>query len=188
MGLLDIIPGVSTGKTIVAAGTGFAVGSVGMHLIGQHGKKKIEKKAEKEKEKLIKQYESKLKEHDDYILEKEKSAIARVAILKILAWKDNILHDKEKIFLVDYIVKCVDIRDSHKIQAIKEIEIAPPKIDRLYEYIPFLAQNKIELCSSAEEIEGFKCILNIFAMLDKEIHTDEQKYISKVISQIESLL
>ncbi|WP_417784216.1 TerB family tellurite resistance protein [Terasakiella pusilla] len=180
MGVLDIIPGVTTSKII----GGTVAGSVGGYLLAKlSSKQKLEQ--EKEQRALIeKQNEELIQRIKEMDHEKEERALLRVSILRHIAWEDGELLDAEKLYIINFIINSPDISDFMKIEAIKEIDIQPSTIKKIFDnYFSFF--KTIELFKTREEYEGFKEILHQIAYADGTFCSKEEEFIKNILKKSE---
>jgi len=183
MGVLDIIPGVSTVKTAGTATAGALAGGIGGYVLGRFSQKK-KTEQEREARKAVEEQNALLIQRLQEInLEREELALVRVSILRNIAWEDGDLKDSEKLYIIDYILKSPDIRDNMKLEAMREIDIKP---------VPFITFTKnffsrfhnIELFKTNEELEGFKAILYQIGHVDGELSVEEEKFITTITERL----
>ncbi|MGE4293619.1 MAG: TerB family tellurite resistance protein [Desulfovibrio sp.] len=180
MGVLDVIPGVSAAKSLVAGVGGAALGGVMGFFVGRRGQKEARKELEaarkefeQEKTRLV----ARLERLDQ---EREEMALLRVALLRQLAWEDGVLSDSEKLFIIDYIVQSDDIMDSKKIEAIKELDLKPARISNFLKHVGERLTTPPRICGSRIEAEGFVSVLTKVAHVDGEYTRDEERYVEYV--------
>lgn len=108
-------------------------------------------------------------------------AVLRVAILRELAWRDGILHDKEKLYLYEYVLSCSDISAEVKIELMQDINIPVNKIAGFWKVIKKSYKDKV--FASQEEKQGFERILYELAGIDGHQDKCELSYIESVLNQ-----
>ncbi len=169
MGLLDIGAPNSVMTLIGVTGAG-ATG----YVLGRSGKSEFKKKwktAEQERQELS----ERIGEVD---IERQHRAIAKVAILRQLAWKDGKLHDVEKLFIYDYILENPDLAADTKVLVMKEIGNPPSALVDFWDTVS--KRNKDIFCGK-DEREGFKSVLAELAHVDGSYDKDEERYINRVL-------
>jgi hypothetical protein len=178
--LLNFIPGANQLKSFAGGVTiGTVSASITTYILC---KKSQTKKILEEQKKLIEKENQKLiKEIKSINIEKQALAITRISILKQLAWADGNFLDQEKLFIIDYIINCSNLRDDMKVQAIKELDEKPINFMDFMDYFCRKFKN-IQFCQTTEEYYGFRNLLLRLSYVDKELSKDEQKYINYILA------
>jgi hypothetical protein len=175
MGLLDVVPGVGEARTIA----GMAVGGIVGYFSGRRS-------AAQEIRQLKTQYHSLEEEVQD--LRKRlgavdatrlQRALLKIAILRQLAWKDEVLDPRELVFLHKFILQHPDLPADYKIQVMLEVSEKPSVMEQFWQYID--ANYRTQLYNCEEEKLGFKAILLQLAYIDGEFDTQERIFVSNVL-------
>lgn len=175
MGLLDIVPGGSE----VSATIGVVVGGVLGYFTGKYA-------ASQEIRSLKKQYHSLEEEVNDLrkrlgIVDEMRlqRALLKIAILRQLAWKDEVLDIREQLFLHSFILQHPDLPTDYKIQVMSEIGQKPSVVEKFWQYVD--VNYRVHLYSNEEEKLGFKTILLQLAHIDGEFDSKEQQFVNEVL-------
>ena len=161
MGLTDLIPGSGAIKFAGGALAGGSTVGVAVHGVHKYKEAKLEKR---------------LGVVDPKRQERAKN---RVAVLKHVAWSDGVLHDMERLFLYDHIVKCPDLQADKKIALMLEMSEVPTE-RRFFGLLPKHYKRE-DFVASDEEAAGFKAQLYSMANADNDIHELEREYIEMVV-------
>jgi len=105
--------------------------------------------------------------------------IARIAVLKKLAWKDGVLHNSERIYIYRYIMTCLEIDSDLMIEAMLDLD-APPTIVKDF-WSVFERNYKNKLCSNDDEIRGFREVLIELSEEDGSRDKSETEYLNSVL-------
>lgn len=168
MGMLDIFSGAAAGGVL---------GYVGGLL--QSNQKVNELKGDnKSLEKMAKELQERIGVIDP---ERQKQAIARIALLRQVAWKDDSITDTERLFIHDYILNSNDLATDKKVLAMQELKVKPAMQRQFFELFK-KSYKRAELFGSQEEEIGFRTILVNLARCDKEVNPEEREYINQFLA------
>jgi len=167
MGVFDLFGG----KTIA---THTAVGFTGVMLGRISNRNKIN-----ENKNQIKVLEKELEAIKKDKGTKQGRELARITVLKQLAWRDEVLHDKERIYVYKYIMTCVDISSDLMISAMFELDEKPFMDNGFWRLFEMNYKNK--LCSNDDEVKGFREVLIQLANIDGECTSSEKKYLNNIL-------
>jgi hypothetical protein len=175
MGILDMIPGGSVVKNTASAAAGTGVG----YLLGRHSTKKqlqeLERSNQELKDKLAYLNDENLDEKES----RQSREIARVSILKQMAYRDGNFCNKEKIYIYDYIISCSEIEATLKIALMIDLDNAPSIMEKFWGNFEKLYKDKI--CITDDEIKGFRSVLLELSLVDGNRSDKESEYLDKVL-------
>jgi len=111
--------------------------------------------------------------------QRQKRAINRVAVLKHVAWCDDMLADSERLFLYDFILASPDLQADIKIQLMLEMDMKPA-CGRFFAFLP-RSYKKKDFVASQEEADGFVQQLVRMAEIDGFYDSREEGIIKRVM-------
>jgi tellurite resistance protein len=175
MGLLDVVPGMGEAKTMV----GMAVGGVVGYFSGKYAAaQEIRhlKTQYRDLEEEVHDLRKRLGIVDEIRLQR---ALLKIAILRQLAWKDDVLDPREQLFLHQFVLQHPDLPADYKIQVMCEIREKPSMVAKFWQYID--VNYRTQLYGSEEEKLGFKTVLLQLAYIDGEFDKSEQIFVDSVL-------
>lgn len=175
MGLLDIVPGMGTVKTVA----GVAVGGVIGYFSGRYSafnQLQTLKNQYATLEDEVTDLRKRLGSVDEVRLRR---TLLKVAILRQLAWKDDTLKSREQLLLYNFILHHPDLPTDCKIQVMREITKKPSAVEQFWQYIDL--NYRSQLYNNEEEKLGFKAVLLQLANADQKFNKSEFDFINTVL-------